>query len=189
MAQGEYSSPNRAQQVWSRFAGLFGADALKRKFGMTPPPEWESGLSELSDAQLVNGMARVKNSGSDHIPTLPAFLQLCRTSNEWHGPYVPKDPPITMDKWAIAANYHLMAHIRRHPKKYAPDSRYDGAVQAGPLTKTYTGIVVQFKNAWAEDMRADDKGEGVTIAHQKAAWDDCMARADEQIRLMQVKAA
>lgn len=83
------------------------------------------------------------------------------------------------DKWDIEANFHLLNHIRRHPKRYAPDSTYDGRQAVpGPLTKAFTEIVVRWKKTWAEDMRAE---ANPTAAIRQASWHDCMARADAQI--------
>ncbi len=97
-----------------------------------------------------------------------------------------------MDKWTIAANQHLLAHLIKNlaaAKRMFPDSiprssRHpkDGRlVDWGPVTERNTQKLVAFKNAWAEDMRADDKGSGVPIEAQQQAWADCMARAEAEI--------
>lgn len=83
----------------------------------------------------------------------------------------------TYDRWDIAGNRHLLERVW----ECAGAKRYFDAVE--------TWVLVEFKNAWAEDMRADDKGEGVPIDKQKAAWQDCMERADAQIAAIEKKAA
>jgi hypothetical protein len=180
--QDEYSRPNLAQQLWAHFAALFGADAIKRKFGSTPPREWESALSYLTDAQIRHGMDTLVKSGAEHIPSLPQFIASCRTAREW----ADDDGEIKkleskFDKWGMAANRHLLAYAMKHPKRLAPDSTFDPVTHQavpGPLTAKHTSVFVQFKNAWADDMRADDRGEGLPVEQQQEAWCDCMARAE-----------
>ena len=161
------SSPSRAAQLWQHMAGMFGADAIKRKFGAQPPNEWESALSQLTDAQLRNGVEKLLRSGAEHVPALPQFLVMCHTAREFEDHSTLKRIEGTQfDTWGIAANFHLLAYVRTA----AGNKRYFNPEQ--------TGILVQFKNAWAEDMRADDKGEGIPIEKQKAAWKDCLQRAE-----------
>lgn len=101
------------------------------------------------------------------------------------------EPQWRGDKWDIDANYHLLAHLRNRPKKYAPDStygpvRYGNEVRneaiPGPLTKAHTAIVVQWKKTWSEDMRVL-VSPSAEVAW--AAWVECMERADEQIASLQ----
>lgn len=176
--QDEYSKPNRAEQVWSHFSGMFGGDAVKRKFGTKPPTEWESALTYLTDNQLRHGLETIVKSGAEHIPTLPQFLHACRNSREWEDDGATRITATLTDKWGVAANNHLLAHVW----KCAARKQFFDADQ--------TRILVQFKNSWAEDMRADDKGEGISVEQQRVAWEDCMERADQQIaQLSQEKAA
>ncbi len=195
--QDEYSTPNRAQQVWSHFSGLFGADALKRKFGPSPPAEWADQLSYLTDAQVRRGFEVTMNAGSAHVPTLPEFVAYCRNAREFESGDAPQLEGPRTDRWGVEANNHLLAQVRAHAKYYSPDSTYEydqkagkHLAKSGPIGRARTEIVVRWKNAWADDMRADDKGAGISIAKQKAAWQDCMDRADAEIAaLSQGKAA
>lgn len=144
---------------------MFGGDAVKRKFGTKPPAEWESALTYLTDNQLRHGLESTVKSGAEHIPTLPQFLSACRNAREYESDGAIKlEGPIT-DKWGVAANNHLLAHVW----KCAARKRYFD----GPQTM----ILVQFKNSWAEDMRADDRGDGLPIEQQQDAWHDCIKRA------------
>lgn len=148
---------------------MFGADALARKFGKQPPAEWDGALSYLSDIQLCHGLETVMRGGSEHMPSLPAFLASCRNAREWQ-----REEPVaiagpSLDKWGIVANSHLLAYVivkMGEKRCFDPDE---------------TRLLVQAKNAWAEDMRADDRGEGIDVSLQKAAWADCIARAEQRM--------
>ena len=69
-----------------------------------------------------------------------------------------------MDPWGIAANKHLLAHLVRKvlaKQPIASHSRY-----------------IEYKNAWARDMREACENGAVPIAFQRESWADCMARAE-----------
>lgn len=142
---------------------------MKRKFGVKPPLEWESALAYLTDDQLRHGMESLVKSGGEHVPSLPAFLALCRQAREWSDDPPPAITGPIWDKWLLAANRHLIAYLMAAAlaRRVFRDADYQ--------------VLLQFKNAWAEDMRADDKGAGLEIEAQQAAWRDCMARAEEQL--------
>jgi hypothetical protein len=153
--------------LWQHLVGMFGADALNRKFGRQPPMEWGSALSYLSENQLRHGLDVLLRSGAEHMPSLPSFLASCRQAREWSGADadgVTLPAPIE-DKWETAANNHLMAHVMLAAK----GKSYFDPVQ--------TRLLVEAKHAWADDMRAEDTGDGVPVDVQRAAWDDCIARA------------
>jgi hypothetical protein len=168
MDQGAYSrTPSRAEQLWSHLSGLFGGEALKRKFGMTPPQEWASALSYLTDAQLGHGVEKLMRSGAEHIPSLPQFIAMCKDAREFEADSSLKLSGPQFDNWAVAGNNHFLAYVLRAMRR----KRH--------LSEDQTREFVKFKNAWAEDMRADDRGSGVPIEAQKAAWLDCMKRAEQ----------
>lgn len=153
-----------------------------------------TGLAKMELATFARVVAHsLGESGPEKIPTPGQCWKISKELRiQRHVPREPSAPKFAGDRWDIAANRHLLEQVRRHPKRYAPDTSYDPKLRQvvpGPLTRAYTAIVVHWKNAWVEDMRADDKGEGVSIEAQQRAWEDCMARADEQIRLSQVEAA
>jgi len=175
MDQGEYSTPSRASLLWGHLSGLFGAEALKRKYGASPPIEWEQMLRGLTHGQMQNGVQRLLASGAEHIPSLPQFLASCRDAREWedrstltrlNGPQ--------FDKWDIAGNQHFMAYVLTRLK------------QKRPLTEDETRIMVKCKNAWAEDMRADaDPDTGMPVPQQKATWAECMANGEAECARIQ----
>lgn len=149
------------------------------------------GLAKMELATFARVVAEcLGEGGPEKMPTVSVCWAISKRMRTVR--YVPPEKPQWQgDHWDIEANHHLLNHIRNHPRRYAPDSTYEqvnGAWQAvpGPLTKQYTAVVVAAKRAWAEDMRVEPNP---TPAIKKAAWDDCMERADEQIRLLEVKAA
>lgn len=163
MTDEPYSTPKTlAEQLWQHLGSLFGVDALKRKYGLTPPMAWTSALSHLSPRQLRHGIDRLTNSGSAQIPSLPQFLAMCRDAREFEPGFdAPRIDGPKFDAWAVAANHHFMAYVWGHAKGW---------------TEEHTRIFVQYKNAWADDCRA--LGNSVPVDQQKAMWADCMARAE-----------
>jgi hypothetical protein len=152
---------------------LFGADALKRKFGAEPPPEWEAALSDLSDAQLHNGFRRVVKGGSAHVPSLPEFLAACRDSREFAAPLFADDQRIEdqrFDQWGIAANKHLLAQIMRRV-----------LARSGGYNEVETRKLVAAKNQWAQDMRETAEHGQVDIETQKGMWEYRVSHALEPV--------
>jgi hypothetical protein len=102
----------------------------------------------------------------------------------------PERPAWSGDKWDLEANFRLLAHIRANGKRFAPDAGYSEALReatASPLTRQYTAVLVRWKNAWTEDVRAKPNQ---SAAVRTAEWRDCMARADAEIeRLSRGRAA
>lgn len=82
--------------------------------------------------------------------------------------------------WAEQGNLHLLGYVLRH----SDSLRYADAVRRAAATQ----ILVAHKNAWVRDM-VDGKGVDqrtgevlwYSIAEQRAAWDDCMRRAEAEI--------
>lgn len=186
-------SPSRADEVWRRLVGLFGGDAVARKFGDKPPEEWVGVIAQLNDYQLTRGMARLVASGRAHVPTLPEFRKLCVEvrNDDIDRPAVPALPPHddrVWDQWDIAGNKHLLAHIARQAEKgihycSRADMEFPGVWRgkdwrADGQSRLLTGYLVAYKNAWVRDMR---EAMFPTEAQQRAAWADCMARADAEV--------
>lgn len=166
---------SKTQQLWSRLAGLFGADALSRKFGDSPPEEWIAVVERMNDYQLARGMRRLIHGGRDGVPTLPAFVKLCEDPggvgefNEGPRPSVVQiEDTREWDIWLTQGNRHLLNYIReftpRHPRRYA------GAKE--------TEVLVSHKNAWVRDMQDAAGDEGVPIDAGKAWWQDSMRKAE-----------
>src|SRR6266404_2269363 len=165
-------SQSRTSDLWRRFGGLFGAEAVTRKFGAVPPPEWVGVMGQLTDYQLERGMRRLLHSGKAHVPALPEFRRLCvmLADDDLDPPDLPllSAPAYPGDGWEIASNRHLLSHIAHQAKKRV---YYAGERLTAPL--------VAYKKAWAQDMR--EGGESPSVAEQKRTWTECMARADAAI--------
>jgi hypothetical protein len=86
------------------------------------------------------------------------------------------EKPWTGDHWDERANTHLFGYVTRQGQLRC---YYDE-----PATK----ILVAYKNNWARDMREGNLNkqtgefEAPSVAEQKSAWLDCMARAEEAIK-------
>lgn len=201
---------SRAPEVWARFVGIFGGDAVRRKFGDTPPAEWVAMLDKLQGFELDRGMRRLVYSGRAHVPTLPEFLKLCRTIggdenlDEPQAPALPAPDAWKGDEWDEIASQHLLAYLMREmlakPGKYgkpatymvlramdAKDFKRNPNANASPEFIRAVGILVSYKHAWARDMREGNVNletgeiERPSLKSQKAAWEDCMDRAESAI--------
>lgn len=111
------SLQSKANDLWLRFRGMFGADAVERKFGPTPPDEWKSLIGSLNDFELERGMRRLVYSGKAHVPTLPEFGKMCRTVGDEIDLNMPRPialpPPPSgkFDGWDISANIRFWKYI------------------------------------------------------------------------------
>lgn len=204
------SEPSRASEIWKRFAGMFGADALERKFGKAPPPEWHAMLGRLKDFEIDRGVRRLAYSGKQHVPTLPEFAKLCRmvsddtidegaqrlalpSPDEWKG-----------DAWDIEANQRLAKFITTllTEKSTALGKILPCRRVLHPVTKQFlrlesqasdeqewsTAVLVAYKKAWAQDMREwrvdTETGEMGLPTHdeRERTWKETIARAMAEIR-------
>lgn len=139
------------------------------------------GLAKMELATFARIVAHcLGEEGPDKMPTTRQCWAIAKHLRSARAPAPePTQPQWRGDHWAIKANLLLLNRVRTYPKRYAPDSTYDASKRQavpGPLTKLYTGIVVRWKNTWAEDMRTD-RPNG---AKQREAWEDCMGRADAE---------
>lgn len=191
------SPPSRASEVWQRFIGLFGGEAVRRKFGDIPPPEWVGVLAGLTDYQLERGMRRLLGSGKSQVPALPEFRRLCVliADDELDPPDLPAlaAPGWEGDDWDTRANKNLLSFIvhtlTAEPRKFGPVRSYmfrKGEPCWSPEQADAAKILVAYKKAWAQDMR---EWEGTpTHAEQVEAWDACMRRAMDSILPVSVAA-
>ncbi len=205
------SPQSPAGELWNRFAGLFGGDAIERKFGAKPPVEWEVMVGRLKPFELERGMRRLVYSGKSYVPSLPEFVKLCRTVGGTDDvddgpkpPALPAPEQFTGDDWDAIASQHLLAYtmrvLREQPRKYGRSASYlvmrsmgpkdikaNPNADASPEWIRARDILVAFKSAWARDMREGnlnpETGEIVapSLEEQKAAWEDCMQRAEAEI--------
>lgn len=114
-------------------------------------------------------------------------------------PEKPHDDGWRGDGWDLTANRRLLQHIRGlspealrslgEPPSYMAmkagpaELRIRGLdrnnLDASPAFVTHVGLLTAFKNAWARDMREEPDA---TAERQRVTWDQCMARALEEIR-------
>lgn len=185
------SEPSRASEIWKRFAGMFGADALERKFGKSPPPEWVAMLSRFNDFEIDRGVRRLAYSGKAGVPSLPEFTKLCRmvaddaVDEGPRLPALPKTDTQEFDDMAIAANIRFLKYVTT---RLAARPRAWGAPGSAQQAEA-TRIAVRYKNAWAQDLR-EWGTPNPTLEEQNTAWEGCMARAEFDISvLLQARAA
>lgn len=94
------------------------------------------------------------------------------------------------DKWQIAGNNRLLAHIMRQLQ--ANSSAFGPVIYGLPSRpsreqREATRILVGYKNAWSQDMREwkVDASTGEVIAptmeEQHRTWAECIERAEAEI--------
>ena len=204
------SQPSRANDIWRRFAGMFGADALERKFGAKPPAEWIVMLGRLNDRQIDQGIRRLAYSGKAHVPTLPEFTKLCRAiggedfDEGDHRPVaLPNPDNWSGDTWDAAANRHLLGHFikqitQQKTMRYGQPASYqmlhasEDDLQKLGVDRHYLDADGRFvqnvnkliaaKRAWAADMRDLAVNGDVPSETQKAVWNDYINTAESQLR-------
>ena len=195
MSQPYRPSSNVATDVWTRFVGLFGGEAVRRKFGETPPDEWVALLGRLNDYELERGMRRVAYSGKANMPSLPEFIRLCRLNGHADdvsdGPMMSapqiNGPESGIQGWDRMAGIHFLRYLDRHVNsnksgRYGT-SRYNGA--GNPLTisdemRARVGMLIEAKNYWALEMREGGDAEH-DPQYQRKFWHELMAVAESRI--------
>src|SRR6185295_4106792 len=191
------SQPSKATEVWRRFAGMFGREAVARKYGEEIPDEWHAMLGKLTEFQVGRGVRMLAYSGKQHVPSLPEFVKLCRDAEhdrEFQSKPALPAPDGGFDQWAIAGNRQLMRYITT---KLAEKSKFLGepatreAMQdperdhlanadAHPDFVRRVQLLVAYKNRWVSLVRELDVGEGVDPKEQEALWGNCMREAEAQ---------
>jgi hypothetical protein len=145
------TTTDRASALWRSLIELFGIDAVKRKYGDTPPSMWRDAVASLSERELQRGMRRVVSSGKPHVPTLPEL------------------PSPQVAPWVVPGNQHLMAYVYVHTRKFGREWP----------SEIVTPILVRWKNEWVrlmQDSEPDDCADG-----GKALWHNCMQQAETEI--------
>lgn len=196
------SQQSAAVEVWRRFAGMFGADAVERKYGREIPPEWIAMCGRLNDYQVQRGIRQLAYSGKQHVPSLPEFVKLCRDAEHdvrppTVHPALTRDADPSMDPWGILANRRLLKYITTvvsaDPQRYGrpasaagmkpkPGEPLSPNADASPDFVRNVNILVAFKNRWADLMRESATDDGVPIADQEASWSECIRMAEAQIK-------
>jgi hypothetical protein len=198
MRPNEISPPSPDSEVWRRFVGMFGGDAVERKYGKTVPPEWSAMLSRLKQYEIDRGVRRLAYSGKAHVPALPEFVKLCRMI----GDEVDEGPrPIQLlappeeNPWIAEGNQHLRSHLNTqlatNSQRYGKPASYeamkdpkradDKNLDASPEFVRNVHTLVAYKNRWTEMMMNADAGQGVPIDEQQEIWDECMRLAEAEI--------
>jgi hypothetical protein len=198
------SPQSRATEIWKRFGGMFGVDAVERKFGKTPPIEWQAMLGRLKDFEIDRGVKRLAYSGKGHVPTLPEFTRMCREiGGEYdEGPKRPALPnPGTWqgDEWDIEANQRLLKFMTTlvsqrsnvfgrvlPPKRVMIGDRFSHLeAQPSDEQRWATEVLLRHKKAWTQDMREYCDEDGVirlpSSEYRQRTWDGTMAYAMEEI--------
>lgn len=176
---------SRTAELWQRMGGLFGADALERKFGREIPTEWRGIVERMPIPELERGMRRLVYSGKAHVPTLPEFVKLCKAvgdDGEFGGPKgaaaLPPPPQTVTDAWGAQANFHLLAYVQTRHRDFRGGMQYGG--HPAPWLTARTQILVRWKNEWARLMRESDESDRESAA-QKSLWAACMSQAEDEI--------
>lgn len=207
MNPNENSQPSRADAVWKHMVGMFGGDAVERKYGKLPPAEWKAMVSRLKEFEIDRGIRRLAYSGKPHVPSLPEFTKLCRMVADDEvdeGPQriaLPNPDAFTGDEWDIESNQRLLKHITTLLAKKAnamgevPKIQREYvkgkfvALKSVPSAQQIetTAVLVAYKKAWAQDMREwgvdEATGEVLkpTTAERETTWNSCMQRAMAEI--------
>lgn len=176
---------SRTAELWQRLGGLFGADALERKFGREIPSEWRGIVERLPIPELERGMRRLVYSGKAHVPTLPEFVKLCKSVGddaEFGGPKgaaaLPPPAQTVTDAWGAQANLHLLGYVQKNHRDFRGGMPYGG--HPLPWLVARTAILVRWKNEWARLMRESDEPDRESAA-QKSLWAACMSQAEDEI--------
>ena len=188
------SQPSPATEVWRRFSGMFGADAVERKYGHAIPEEWQAMLSRLNDHQVQRGIRQLAYSGRAHVPSLPEFVKLCRDAEHDIRPPVlhPAIEAPVWDRWLLAGNRRLMRYITtktpQSPQRYGRGASAEGMrvmttpnADASPEFVSAINTLVAMKNRWVEVMQQSAGPDGVPPDEQNQCWAECMRTAEETI--------
>lgn len=189
----------KTTEIWKSFAGMYGADALLKKFGATPPPEWLSMIARLQDFEIDRAMRRLAYGAKSYVPSLPEFVKLARTiaNDDWDEPAPSGLAMIAQedgrDAWDLRANLWLLNYITNRARAdvyyccaktldFATDLRIPGA-KASQESGELTQPLVNYKNAWARDMReaAAELGAAPDIKYQTKHWRADMALAETEV--------
>lgn len=66
-----------ADRLWQRFGEMFGSRFFE-SYGQKPSESWKEAVKELRNDQVKTALAKVRNGGSPHPPSLPEFLSLAK---------------------------------------------------------------------------------------------------------------
>lgn len=140
-------------------------------------------LQELGDGDVRKDYTRSFTPG--HVWSAKRRLKSRASANE---PSVP-EKPWTGDNWDVRANHLLLGYLGDQARLGIYYSSVDEQGfhlttewKALPETEDLTRPLVEYKKAWAQDMRETDaEGRIPTAEEQFASFRECMRRADLEI--------
>lgn len=68
---------NASRRLWDRFGEMYGA-RFYESFGSEPSKSWTDAVRELRHDQVRVALAKIRNSGQVHPPSLPEFVALAK---------------------------------------------------------------------------------------------------------------
>jgi len=94
-----------------------------------------------------------------------------------------------LERWQRVASTHLLHHILCQAAKgvhYCDAGRHRDTVETYELTQP----LVEFKNAWIDDMLDYEQEHGKVPAEEgKRQWAECMKRADAEVDRVRMRYA
>lgn len=162
---------NHADEVWKLFAEMYGATALRNKYGETPPNSWKSAINGLNEYALRRGMKRALHF-TRGVPSLPEFLRMC---NEVGGEHDEGSQPMApsrqiehapLPRWELQANQHLLAHLMRLALEHK-------SIREQDMPHYHTARL-----AWASDMRDAEATNEIPADNGRQWFREYIANAD-----------
>ena len=169
---------SRIDMVWRHMMQMFGADAVQRKFGDTPPDDWAQFINRLSDYELKRGLRRMVNGGKAFPPSLPEFLKMAHEVGgdypgdaQYNSKQIAASTDITdLEKWHRVAGLKLLGYITRCAGK----REYFDEQTTQPL--------VDAKNLWVEEIYEHYRNGTMPPDNGKALWAECFRKAELAIQ-------
>lgn len=158
----------RAAAVWAALGQIFGR-RFATEFGEKPSAYWVREVAELTDAQLTNGLARLRKESRQHPPSLGEFVSVCRNVDTPPRPHLtglPPPPAEDLDHWACALNRMLFVHIWRAKGRVSPQRLQELLAYKRHVAQTLREAYPSGKGPQAElaDMEAGINAEFARLA-------------------------
>lgn len=165
---------SHVDEVWMAFAEMYGATALRNKFGDTPPNAWRAAISNLNEYALRRGMKRAQHFVKG-VPSLPEFLRMCNEvggEHEGDEPVIPPSHQIEkqpLPRWEEQANQHLLAHLMRR------------VLDKKPVSESNMAHYHTARLAWASDMRDAETAKEIPADHGESWFREYIRNADKAV--------
>lgn len=156
----------------AQMGALFGA--WGRAYSPGLQTGYWKGLQRLSLADVARCVDRaIERFGEEPDMRLPTVGELWAIKRSLRAAApVRREPEPVWDRWDVAANRHLLAHLQRNARTLCPNGKPDEACAAkvAPL--------VAAKNRWAALMRDCQDAQGnVDPAEQADLWESMLEHA------------